>query len=76
MPDLMLVKAGLGLAFVPFAAFLVWFVKWLAKKTTTQYPKVNLLDLTVEEYILRLLVENRQFRELLHLREKDWEKER
>lgn len=75
MPETLL-NTGLALAVVPIVAILVWFLKWLQTRTTNGNRKGNLLDLTIEEYLLRLLVENRQLRELLHLREKDWEKKR
>lgn len=71
-----LLLAGLLLAGLPLAGLLAWFLREIQIGTTVDKRKVNLLDLTVEEYILRLLVEKRQLRELLDLREKDWDKKR
>ena len=69
-----LLLASLALAVVPIVGILVWFLKRLQIETATKTPEVNILDLTVKEFILTLMVENRQLRELLNLREKDWEK--
>lgn len=75
MPETLLL-AGLLLAGLPLARFLAWLLREIQTGTTVDKRKVDLLDLTVEEYILRLLVEKRQLRELLNLREKDWDKKR
>lgn len=75
MPETLLL-AGLLLAGLPLAGFLAWLLREIQIGTTVDKRKVDLLDLTVEEYILRLLVEKRQLRELLNLREKDWDKKR
>lgn len=75
MPETLLL-AGLLLAGLPLVGFLAWLLREIQTRTTVDKRKANLLDLTVEEYILRLLVEKRQLRELLNLREKDWDKKR
>lgn len=59
-----------------FAKLLDKGLEWLINNTTRDSRKVNVLDLAVEDYILRLLAENRQLQELLKLREKDWEEMR
>lgn len=63
-------------ALLLFAKLLDKGLEWLINNTTRDSRKVNVLDLAVEDYILRLLAENRQLRELLKLREKDWEEMR
>jgi hypothetical protein len=70
--DLLWVVLLVG-ALALFAKLLDKALEWLIIHTTRDPRKVNVLDLAVEDYILRLLAENRQLRELLKLREKDWE---
>lgn len=72
MPETLL-YASLALAIVPIVGILVLILKWLERTATKGSPKANILDLTVKEFILTLMVENRQLRELLRLRGKDWE---
>jgi hypothetical protein len=73
--DLLWVVLLVG-ALLLFAKLLDKGLEWLINNTTRDPRKVNVLDLAVEDYILRLLAENRQLRELLKLREKDWEEMR
>jgi hypothetical protein len=73
--DLLWVVLVVG-ALLLFAKLLDKGLEWLINNTTRDSRKVNVLDLAVEDYILRLLAENRQLRELLKLREKDWEEMR
>lgn len=73
--DLLWVVLVVG-ALLLFAKLLDKALEWLINNTTREPRKVNVLDLAVEDYILRLLAENRQLRELLKLREKDWEEMR
>jgi hypothetical protein len=70
--DLLWVVLLVG-ALLLFAKLLDKGLEWLINNTTRDPRKVNVLDLAVEDYILRLFAENRQLRELLKLREKDWE---
>lgn len=73
--DLLWVVLVVG-ALLLFAKLLDKAFKWVIDHHTVESRKVNVLDLAVEDYILRLLAENRQLRELLKLREKDWEEMR